>query len=663
MLLSDEKFFTETLDDTVPACHEAKMRFLAGDLAGAKETIVAHFGASLKKKAYFDIAYNRRFMEENADEEKVCRAADVILGGTLSSVGIPYTFPDGKVDWEFNPTYNNYSEWTWQLSRHPCFLTLARAYQLSGKEVYAQGFSRLMNSWLDQAVCPESASGYATKTWRSLEAGLRMEQPWNYAIHVFMGSPSLDTETWFRVLKSLWEHAYRIRGFCTSHNWLITEMSGLANLGLFYPFFRDADEWRTFAMKMLEDELDVQLYPDGFQYELTTGYHWVNVQTYRNFIQVFRAYGVEPSRHLLDCVHKMILFYAKIRMPDGTVPDLNDGMRGNTASLFRTGLTDFPDDPVMRYFTTEGKEGHLPDYVSVALPYSGLAVMRSGWERDAIWGMLESAPFGFAHQHEDKLTFHLHAYGKCLLSDTGSYDYDTSEMRKMALSTRGHNTALVDYEGQNRRENYHWEPEDIRKPADLTWSFGETYDIAEGFYADGYGPDFIPVTHRRKVIFFKKGLPGTAPFFLLLDDFLPEDGSEHTYEVLFQLGTEPIRAQARTVTAEHADGVTLSLIGSAYPKILIGQKTPRFMGWRSDRVTKGEHEHFPAPAVLFTDSVAGAHRMATVAYPARDGNMPIASVHVAPTSGEFTITLTDGTSYTMNADSKEFATSWQDCKE
>ena len=87
------------------------------------------------------------------------------------------------------------------------------------------------------------------------------------------------------------------------------------------------------------------------------------------------------------------------------------------------------------------------------------------------------------------------------------------------------------------------------------------------------------------------------------------------------------------------------------------------MGWRSDRVTKGEHEHFPAPAVLFTDSVAGTHRMATVAYPARDGSMPIASVHVAPASGEFTITLTDGTSYSMNADSKEFATSWQDCKE
>jgi hypothetical protein len=50
-------------------------------------------------------------------------------------------------------------------------------------------------------------------------------------------------------------------------------------------------------------------------------------------------------------------------------------------------------------------------------------VLRSGWDADALYAMLEAAPFGYGHQHEDALTFELFAYGQPLLGAMGRYTY------------------------------------------------------------------------------------------------------------------------------------------------------------------------------------------------------------------------------------------------
>ena len=94
-------------------------------------------------------------------DESVAQAAERILNNELISCGTPHQF-EGQVDWFLNPTFNQYREWTWQLSRHPEWAILAERYRQTGDERYAEGFVRFFTSWVRQAVVPEDAPGGAT---------------------------------------------------------------------------------------------------------------------------------------------------------------------------------------------------------------------------------------------------------------------------------------------------------------------------------------------------------------------------------------------------------------------------------------------------------------------------------------------------------------------
>ena len=63
--------------------------------------------------------------------------ADRVCTGELISCGTPCQFGD-QVDWFANPTYNQYAEWTWQLSRHNEWKILALVYRKTGDERYAK---------------------------------------------------------------------------------------------------------------------------------------------------------------------------------------------------------------------------------------------------------------------------------------------------------------------------------------------------------------------------------------------------------------------------------------------------------------------------------------------------------------------------------------------
>ena len=179
--------------------------------------------------------------------------------------------------------------------------------------------------------------------------------------------------------------------------------------------------------------------------------------------------------------------YIKLRRPNGTTPSLNDGSEASDRNWSHKAYQFFPQRQDFRYFATGGAEGVLPEYTSVAMPYAGMASMRTGWGKNDMWFFFESAPFGRGHQHEDKLNVLMFAYGKDVLKDSGNYAYDSSNMRKFVLDTRSHNCAMVDNRSQCRRPKYKWEDEDIKKRSDLKWQFTQDWDTAEGVYNEGCG--------------------------------------------------------------------------------------------------------------------------------------------------------------------------------
>ena len=654
MLLSDEKLFLEKLNTEIPELKVAEELFRGGDFSSARRALVVGFKDIARKNLTATLEKDYLVPE---DKDAELAFADEILLGWVAPLGMRYKFEDGVIDWAKNPTYNDFKEWPFVLSRHGEFLTLASAYYLTGDEKYAKRFSEMMRSWLDQAICPENDEVSCLPWWRALEAGMRFgtewKKAWNYAIFAFLDSPSISEELWLDIIRSIWEHGYRLRNFYNAvGNPLIMEMNGLAYIALLYPIFKDSRDWHEFAHMKFDEQLDLQIYPDGFHCELATGYHRHVLNSYLGYFNLLYHLNITIPENMRTVVMEMTHVYIKTMLPDGYCPGLNDGNRLVVKDIAASAINYANGDPVLNYFASGGKEGHLPEYNSVAMPYSGFSISRTGWGENDICSFFESAPFGRAHAHEDKLGFYLHAYGKSLLSDSGNYNYDTSAMRNFVISTYGHNTVLVDRMGQNRRKTHKWDPSVLKEPSDLSWSFSEDLDVCEGEYSSGYGRNLLPVTHRRKVIFYKKGYEGTKPFFVIVDNLTPKDDVEHTYEVLFQLGVEPITELTDGVRAHHSDGVTLTLLSTAKTNIKIGEKEPRFVGWRPNRApTLEEPEHFPAPAVLFTEK-GGKARVVTVVYPTNEPEFPIKSVELCDRG--FALIFDNGNRYELDENSPEF---------
>ncbi len=152
----------------------------------------------------------------------------------------------------------------------------------------------------------------------------------------------------------------------------------------------------------------------------------------------------------------------------------------------RQGAELFPARQDFEYLASGGSSGTPPKWTSTAMPYAGWYVLRSGWTPKDRYLLFEAGPFGKGHQHEDKLNLIVHDRGRTIVTEAGNYAYDSSAWRSYALSTRAHNTVIVDGREQNRRrkpETYVvWQPQANR------FFFEDWLDYAEGTYNDGYGP-------------------------------------------------------------------------------------------------------------------------------------------------------------------------------
>ena len=639
MLITDKRFFCEELDTSVKGLEGIDKTFEEKGLEAAEKQFADFVRANMRSDDYFKTPYYARENAWYRDGEDDYAVSERVMKGCVISCSYEYQFPDGKIVWKHNPTPNQYREWTWQLSRHHEWRCLAHCYKETGDERYAKAYVDFLMSWCEQAECPESAPGGATECWRTLEAGLRMIKIWHYCFFTFYKTSAVTDHVIATYMKSIWEHGYRLRPSTSAANWLTSELTGLAHIGMLYPFLRKAGEWKVYALRRLDEEIDKQFYPDGFHYELTTGYHGVVTANYRYLLDICAALGEALPDTLHGKLEVMYEMFTKLIAPDWKTPALNDGGRAGAVGGCADGAKYFPHRSDYVYFASAGKEGKPPRFTSSAMPWSGMASLRTGWDPRAVWFFMDSGPFGRGHQHEDKLNVLMYAYGKDVLSDSGSYAYDRSQMRNFIIDTRSHNCALVDGKDQRRRKTYRWTNDMIKDRSNLKWSFTGAIDAIEGVYDEGFGDDLVPVTQTRKCIFFKEGVGGTAPFAIVIDRFASQDGNAHSYDVIYQMNVQPYTVGDRRYDADFGDGVTMSVIGSTDMNAVAGQKTPIYMGWRPDHSGSGtDHEHFPAPCLCFNASGKTA-RVVTALYPSEGKGKMIAEVIASADVNDTSVTL------------------------
>ncbi len=652
MLMTKKQFFTEELDFNISELSAAKELFESGDEVGAEHIFAEYMRASLDSEHYFELGREHGTPGRMYEASKsLLENADEILAGKVRSVGYTHDY-GGEIQWGVNGSPDQYREWTFQLNRHYAFRTVAAAYLESGDEKYAKGFERIINGWLDQAICPgwpvpNRCAKYPM--WRTISAGIRMSVSWPYAVHAFIKSPSISDATWVRIAMSLWEHAEFIKNSPSSLNWLDFEMSGLNSIGCMYKFFKKSEEWRTHAFTMMMEEIKTQLYPDGFQCELSTGYQDTITATHTNVYNVAKHYGIDVPEDYVNSIKLLYTMYPKIMRPDGRTPSTNDSGEEPVSIRMKNMLKNFPGEKYAEDILA-GKVSEMYP-LDVVFPYAGIITMRTGWGEDDMWVFFESGPLGAGHQHEDKLNVNLSAYGKNIINTLGNYPYDGSPMRSMHLSSRAHNTGLVDGAGQNRTATKTpWTGEFVNKKSDLEVNVGGDIVVACGKYNEGYGKDLLPATHERKVIFFREGLDGSKPFVVLLDKFTADDEKPHKYEIIFPLYDVPVTLRGRHATIDAGDGVTLEVVTHAALATITGQSGPSLLGWR--KAANRLDPPIPTPVLSIYD-YSEAKNFATVLYPTPDGKAP--EIGIDCDEEKFTITL-DGKEYTFSYNDERIAT-------
>ncbi|MDH5604913.1 MAG: heparinase II/III family protein [Cyclobacteriaceae bacterium] len=406
----------------------------------------------------------------------------------------PSQFCGDDINWNSRPVPDN--EWVWQLNRMYFWNAMGNVYAATGDERYAKEWCAQLTDWTRKNPRDEAHS-YA---WRSIEAGIRGHN-WTGLFYRFLPSEHFTPEVLVAFMNSCYDHAeYLMTVYRTGSNWGLMEAEGLAFIAFTFPEFKDSEKWKTEAVRRLNKEINLQVYPDGHQQELAMGYHLGCIRWFYRTWELAALNGVEEAfpTSYIDMIEKMCEVPMKLGLPDGTNAQFGDawaGKPGQHTPFFREWAERFNRDDFL-YLATGGEEGAVPENTAYALKESGLYSLRSSWDTDAICMVLKCGPDGGGHSQPDNGTFTLSAGGRTLMPDAGSYIYSGNpEGRRWFRQTSIHQTLTLD--GKNTKY----------APKLLKWQPGETLDI---LVVENAGYDSL--THRRSVFFVDK------KYFVIVDE-------------------------------------------------------------------------------------------------------------------------------------------------
>ncbi|HSE18610.1 MAG TPA: alginate lyase family protein [Pyrinomonadaceae bacterium] len=585
------------------------------------------FFASFESKDETISEFRRRWPDA---EREIVNTADRIAAGTFNLLGLRDLNLGTSIDWHLEPTSGkrtplrhwsqlNYldaqlagdKKITWELNRHQYFLTLGRAYWLTGEERYAELFVSHLTSWMDQNP-PKLGINWAS----SLEIAFRSIS-WLWALQFFKESPSLKPERVTRMQKFLYLNALHLETFLSTYfspnTHLTGEALGLFYLGLLLPEFRDAERWRELGLEILVAQLPRHVQPDGVYFEQSSYYHRYTTDFYIHLAVLLQVNGLALPRELKPKLELLLDHLMYITRPDGTTPLFGDDDGGRLVmldnrpandfrSLLSTGAALFerPDykfvsggaaEETLWLLGVEGLrrfdriEAQQPQQESVAFPDGGYYVMRDGWSRESNYLLFDCGPHGMAncgHAHADALAIDLAAHGRTLLVDPGTFTYTgAKEMRDWFRSSAAHNTLTVDRQSSSiSADTFSWKT--ITACERTAWIEQPRFTFVSGRHR-GYEQG----VHTRSILFLKRD------YWLIRDRI--ELSGKHQVDLWFHFdsGTSP-----------EASGLK---IASFAP----GGRWTTEEGW----VSHCYGERAPAPVCVFSAAAEGAFEIITFLLP------------------------------------------------
>ena len=364
-------------------------------------------------------------------------------------------------------------KYPWELARCQHWVTLAQACRLSGDARFAIEIGHQLDDFVEA-----NPVGVGINWTCTMDVGLRAVS-WVIALDLIRGE-ALDAAFWSRASAALFDHGLFINGNL-ENTYEVTSNHFLSNvLGLWFlaAMFDDLDAgraWAAFARQSLETEVDVQVLPDGADFESSVPYHRLVTELFLGAARLADTQGQPLSDHYRSRVSDMTAYLADVTRPDGLMPQSGDADDGrlhvfgglNTASP-QDGRHLFGPAAAMwgraDWMAIGGQAaaweaawwgldppppaGTYP-HVARLYPDAGHAVVRDGANYLLVTnGIVGTKGFG-NHKHNDQLSFEYHA-GAPVIVDPGSYVYTSDPAaRNLFRGTSYHNTVMIDGVEQN----------------------------------------------------------------------------------------------------------------------------------------------------------------------------------------------------------------------
>jgi hypothetical protein len=443
------------------------------------------------------------------------------------------------------------SKITWELNRHQHFVTLAKAYRLTGNARFIDEILRQWRQWRANNPYPVGIN------WASsLEVSFR-GLSWLWTYHLLAGAEGLPDfrEEWLRSLAVHGRHIERyLSTYFSPNTHLLGEGVGLFFLGVLCPKLASAQRWKALGWKIIIRESGRQVQGDGFHFEQSTYYHVYALDLFLHSAVLASLNNILIPKDLEQTLEKMLTalsLLGRAGPPPGFADD--DGGRvfdprrnrsehlldplATGAILFRRGdLKRATGDLREETIWLLGMEGvRLWDELesnelrtdSTALQNSGYYLLMS--TKPAVQLAIDAGPQGTqsgGHGHADALSICLQGQHP-LLIDPGTYTYAGGE-RDLYRGTAMHNTLRVD--GLDQAEPagpFAWKR--LTQTRVEQWIQGPGFDLLVASH-DGYQRLAQPVMHRRCVISLKNGL-------YLVRDVVQGQG-RHRLDISWHLGQD-----------------------------------------------------------------------------------------------------------------------------
>lgn len=412
-----------------------------------------------------------------------------------------FNFRDTVYDW--SAPYGSESEWINLLGRQNANTSMVSYYLATGDEAYA--FTPLENLI---GIHTYQDAGHP----RALDTAWRVP---NLLAPMFglMDNQYMTAEVFTALIK----YSYQMMIFLSGSTASVVNQKNAINTGFtqlvtYFPELHGNDFYEQ--SKARQGEMITKLsYADGAYLEGTSGYISGVLDEQIETVKMFDKSGIEYDREAyLTSIGMLAKYYGNITMPNGYIVPFGDAGRTKTAANLKN-YADFLQDDELLFYATLGDEGTEPSHTSILYPYKKSAVMRSGWDSNALFAHINADTVA-SHGHPDKLHMDVYAYGQSLLIDAGNgggYN-PISPAGYVRTETYAHNTVEVNGEAQG-----------IVASTGMDMTTNNSFDFLEG-YTDGNAG----VRHTRKIFFLRKG-------FWIVTDFLePEDKeAQNSYKQLW----------------------------------------------------------------------------------------------------------------------------------